>query len=360
MGTFFGIQTKSASKTSMRVATIYAVIGALWILLSDKVLLFLIGDPGKITRLQTIKGWLFVFASAGIIEWITRRNIVNLRRHDERLREIAQGISVATGDAFFSSLTKHIRNALEADCVIIAEIAKKEDADLSILAAEVSGEADYQCILLASPCMRVLKERRVISIQSGAQQLFPKHECLKKLKVESFIGIPLINASGELLGIMAVVCSEAIKEPEIAEEILPVFAIRAAVEIDRKNADAVLRENEAILAVIFNEAFQLMGLLKPDGTVLKINRRASEFIKSLESEVIGKAFWQTPWWSHSQEEQERLRQAIEAASGGKFIRYEATHKAADGTLVRIDFSLKPIKDAMGNVILLVPEGREID
>jgi sigma-B regulation protein RsbU (phosphoserine phosphatase) len=102
-----------------------------------------------------------------------------------------------------------------------------------------------------------------------------------------------------------------------------------------------------------------MGLLKPDGTVIKINPTAYGVIKGKESGVIGKLFWETPWWSHSPEQQERLRQAVKAAAQGEFVRFEATHPASDGKLVYVDFSLKPVKDEKGNVVLLVPEGRDI-
>jgi hypothetical protein len=44
---------------------------------------------------------------------------------------------------------------------------------------------------------------------------------------------------------------------------------------------------------------------------------------------------------------------------GEFIRFEATHIAADGTLHDFDFSLKPVMDDAGKVVLLIPEGRDI-
>jgi len=123
--------------------------------------------------------------------------------------------------------------------------------------------------------------------------------------------------------------------------------------------DEAFRQSYALLSVVFDEAFQLMGLLKPDGTLIKINKTAYRSIGGKESEVIGKPFWDTPWWAHSREEQERLRKAIKAAAQGEFIRFETTHTTHDGRLTYIDFSLKPVKDEKGNVVLIVPEGRDI-
>lgn len=128
---------------------------------------------------------------------------------------------------------------------------------------------------------------------------------------------------------------------------------------ERAQEEEALRESDALLRVVFDQAFQLMGLLKPDGTLIKINRPAYRSINGKESEVLGKPFWETPWWTHSPEQQERLREGIKAAAQGEFVRFEATHPTPDGKLIYVDFSLKPVKDEEGNVVLLVPEGRDI-
>ncbi|MBE9534172.1 MAG: PAS domain S-box protein [Proteobacteria bacterium] len=128
---------------------------------------------------------------------------------------------------------------------------------------------------------------------------------------------------------------------------------------DRKLAEEALQESEALLSVIFNESTQLMGLMKPDGTLIKLNRTADESIKTDISQELYKPFWETSYWSHSLKEQNRLREAISRAAQGEFIRYEATHPTPEGGLMYVDFSLQPVKDDTGKVVLLVPEGRDI-
>ena len=128
---------------------------------------------------------------------------------------------------------------------------------------------------------------------------------------------------------------------------------------ERKLAEESLRESYALLRVIFEQSTLLLGLLKPDGTILKANPTALGFIKGREAEAVGKLFWETPWWSHSPEQQERLRDAVRAAAQGEFIRFETSHVTPEGKPYYLDFSLKPVMDEKGNVILLVPEGRDI-
>jgi len=358
---FFGITTASARKASLKVALIYLLLSSLWILLSDKILLHFVEDPRDITYLQTLKGWIFVLASATLIACLTNRNIKMLRRHDERLREIAQGISVATGEAFFNSLTKHLAQALNVDCAVIFELPAPDSVTIRTLSASVGGRTvgSIEFTIAGSPWEKVLREQKMVSLPKGVKQDFPNHRLMQELEVESLIGIPLISSSGSFQGLMGVMSSKPLEDREMAEEILPVFAIRAAVELERKRSEEALRENEALLRVIFDQAIHLMGLLKPDGTLIKINRTASDFIEARDSEVIGKPFWETPWWTHSPEQQERLRKAIKAAAQGEFISFQANHKTMDGKLIYVNFSLKPVKDEKGRVVLIVPEGIDI-
>lgn len=125
------------------------------------------------------------------------------------------------------------------------------------------------------------------------------------------------------------------------------------------NANQELHESSRRFRAIFNSTFQFTGLLSTDGMLIEVNQSALEFIGVPGSQVLGRPFWNTPWWSHSTEEQQRLREAIESAARGEFIRFETTHRSCEGQLAAIDFSVKPICDENRTVVLLVAEGREI-
>ena len=128
---------------------------------------------------------------------------------------------------------------------------------------------------------------------------------------------------------------------------------------ERKRADAALRESETRFRAIFDQTFQFIGLMKTDGTLIEANRSSLQFAGIREQDVLGKLFWDTPWWTHSPDLQNRLREAVRQAAGGTMIRFEATHPHPTGELAHVDFSLKPVRDEHGNVILLIPEGRDI-
>ena len=124
-------------------------------------------------------------------------------------------------------------------------------------------------------------------------------------------------------------------------------------------ANARLADSEARYRGIFNASFQFIGLLAPDGTLLEANETALGFAGIGVAEVVGRPFWETPWWRDDPAAQQQLRQAIARAAAGEFVRYDVTVRGAGSGTATIAFSLKPVRNDAGEVVLLVPEGRDI-
>ena len=74
--------------TALEIALIYAALGILWILFSDRLVIALVDDPSRVAQLQTYKGWLFVLASAAVIYALVRRRVANLREAEARLATV--------------------------------------------------------------------------------------------------------------------------------------------------------------------------------------------------------------------------------------------------------------------------------
>ncbi len=127
----------------------------------------------------------------------------------------------------------------------------------------------------------------------------------------------------------------------------------------RKAAEAALREREERLRAIFDQEFQLVGLLDAAGTLLETNSASLELIGRTREEVVGHFYPDTPWWSSSAESRERLIEAIPRVLAGEFQRFEVEHTDRNGVVHVIDFSLKPVFDPEGRVVHMIPEGRDI-
>jgi len=127
-----------------------------------------------------------------------------------------------------------------------------------------------------------------------------------------------------------------------------------------KATNKELRENEQKFRAIFEQTHQLIGIITIDGILLEVNKTALLLSGVQKETVIGQPFWEAPWWNHSKALQAQLKTAIIDAANGKVIQFEATHpNPITGELIFIDFSIRPLKNDLGSVLMLIPEGRDI-
>jgi PAS domain S-box-containing protein len=210
-------------------------------------------------------------------------------------------------------------------------------------------------------------------------------DLLVRTRSRSMICAPLVTF-GRLYGVLTWThpdpYSPTAAERAAIRAIAEVFAIgiakteardaRASAEIDapyahlvravaqRHHLEALLRDRETRLRAIFDHSMEFIGLLSTDGILLEANQASLDFAGVERAAVIGRPFWEGPWWSESAEIQEQLRGAIKRAErGGEFVRDEVRHVSAQGVAITADFSLSPVRDETGSVVLIVAEGRDI-
>lgn len=78
-----------------------------------------------------------------------------------------------------------------------------------------------------------------------------------------------------------------------------------------------------------------------------------------KDDVIGKYFPDTPWWSHSKEEREKIIKAFKRARMGVSTRLETSIKSASGDVIPIIFNCQPVMDRKGKVKFITAEGKII-
>jgi PAS domain S-box-containing protein len=131
-------------------------------------------------------------------------------------------------------------------------------------------------------------------------------------------------------------------------------------DIDEAKRNQMAREeSERKFKGIFDSTFSFIGFLNPDGVLLDANQTALGMAALSPEDVIGKPFWDCYWWQISAEAQRQLKQNVLRAAEGHEVTYEVEVWIANETPVTILFSLRPIFDAQGHVIFIVPEGRPI-
>lgn len=102
MSNIKSLMTTRHRNIPFRISLIYAFFSALWIIFSDRILLFLIDDVNLMTMIQTLKGWLFILITTLLIFNLLRREIVKVKKLEEQLIQNEKMISIshlATGMA---------------------------------------------------------------------------------------------------------------------------------------------------------------------------------------------------------------------------------------------------------------------
>jgi len=127
----------------------------------------------------------------------------------------------------------------------------------------------------------------------------------------------------------------------------------------RKQAQLDLVASEQRFRAVFNQTFQLVGLLSPTGDVLLINQTALDFTGTDPLTISGKPLWDLPWWGSSNDGGESLQYAVQQAANGDTFRSVYPIISSDGEIATMDITIKPMQDDLGNPVLLIIEARDI-
>ncbi|NJN49024.1 MAG: GAF domain-containing protein [Alkalinema sp. RL_2_19] len=113
---------------------------------------------------------------------------------------------------------------------------------------EVTGRAETIATLLdgqfqetvkdtfrGTPCEQVLRSGGMCCFANNLQQRFPDDHHLREWGAQSYLGIPLVNTANEQIGLIAVLGRSPLTNLEFAQEILRIFAVRVAAELERQS-----------------------------------------------------------------------------------------------------------------------------
>jgi PAS domain S-box-containing protein len=129
---------------------------------------------------------------------------------------------------------------------------------------------------------------------------------------------------------------------------------------DLKRAEQAARASEIRFRTVFNQQFQFMAILSPEGVVRACNETFFAATGVGREAVLGQYFWDTPWWKSLPEEQRWWQAAVESAvTSGQAITGEVALANADGSMCQAEFAVSGVRDEAGRVMDVIAEGRDI-
>lgn len=219
---------------------------------------------------------------------LIHEDVARRQRLEESIRNIAAGVSAATGEKFFRDLVTHLAQLFGADYAFVGLLDENQPNAVctEVVYAHGTIAPNMKYSLDGTPCANVVGHQ-TCAYPRGVQQLFPDDKLLLEMGGEAYIGTPLFDDQDRPLGLLVVVHTEPLDHVDQAQEILEIFAARTAAEIRRLRAERKLRASEQRLAALLDIAPGAIISMDDQQNIVVFNREAQHIFGYSAQEVLG-------------------------------------------------------------------------
>ncbi|MFH0781726.1 MAG: PocR ligand-binding domain-containing protein [Pseudomonadota bacterium] len=199
-------------------------------------------------RLRLENGdWKWALVRGKVVEWDkdgralritgTLTDIDNRKKFEETQMFLLRCDRSASNEDFFMVLARFLANLLPMDFVCIDKL---EGDKLSARTVAIYHDGEFKdnvsYTLQDTPCGNAIGET-ICSYSHDVRHLFPKDAVLQEMGAESYVGTTLWDSHGKEIGLIAVISRKALETTEHIEAVLKLVAMRAASELERREAE---------------------------------------------------------------------------------------------------------------------------
>ncbi|WP_016874029.1 PAS domain S-box protein [Chlorogloeopsis fritschii] len=218
-------------------------------------------------------------------------DISDRKQREVALSLIVEGTAAKTGDEFFSSCVRYLAQILQVHHAIVTECIDETKTRARTLAVwlDKQSQENFEYEICGTPCAQVL-QGNLCYYPQGVQALFPSDADLVTVGAESYLGVPLINASGKILGHLAVIDNKPMVDDPGRELILRIFAARAGAELERKRAEQALQKSELKFRTMVENASDIISLMTLEGKITYVSPNMTGIMGYSVAELEEKSF----------------------------------------------------------------------
>ena len=159
---------------------------------------------------------------------------------------------------------------------------------------------------------------------------------------------PRFDEDGRIIGYIGVATdTTAAKEAE--------RDLQAQVE----EQTAELKASEARFRAIFDTVMEIVVLLKPDGTVVEVNKTPASWRDDNPREAIGLPLWEAPTVRTYPQHVGALKEGVARAARGEVFQAEVLMEREGVPTSVLDVSIQPVRTGGGEIDFLLFEARDI-
>ncbi|MDX1639504.1 MAG: sigma 54-interacting transcriptional regulator, partial [Balneolaceae bacterium] len=203
------------------------------------------------------------------------------------LRSILEGTAAHTGKSFFRALVRELATALHTKGAWVTEYLE-EKRRLRALAFWMSDHfvEEYEYAIRGTPCETVVQEQQFFHIPENIIELFPEDPDLEPFEAVSYLGAPLLDLDGSVLGHLAVQDIRPMPKNARNQALFRIFADRAASELRRIRAEQQLQEREEQLSRLVDSAMDAIIEIDPKLTIIQANNAAIQLLEEGERQKM--------------------------------------------------------------------------
>ena len=207
---------------------------------------------------------------------------------EQALRLVVEGTMSETGTEFFRALVKNLAAVMGTAGAWIAEYVPERNS-LKSCAAWLNGEflEDYEQAVANTPCEAVFTERKLVLYTDRIVELFPGEPDLKEIGAVSYMGVPLFDPAGEIMGHLAVVDTKPMPAEPRMISMFEIFAARAAAECRRLKSEQRVRDHEEELSALLESAMDAVVVLDAGCVMHRVNPAAEKLFGCTAEDLLG-------------------------------------------------------------------------
>ncbi|MGB2741323.1 MAG: HAMP domain-containing sensor histidine kinase [Cognaticolwellia sp.] len=163
-----------------------------------------------------------------------------MRTLEQQLPDIIKSLSSTYGNAFFNELTLQLNKFIDADYTFIARLdAEKNTSKTISLVAKGQLADNFEYSLASTPCADIGDDSVCIFPQDICS-LYPDDQLLIDMNIQGYVGVPLHNSIGDVMGIIVALHENKIVNQHVIVTVFELFAGRISAEIERTEKEAEL------------------------------------------------------------------------------------------------------------------------
>lgn len=220
-----------------------------------------------------------------IINNILRTELDQKAKISKSLESLLLSNNIETEQEFFTRTVKNLAETFETEYAFFGLFKDNNLTEIETQYVWANNQMadNFSYCLAGTPCQDVF-DCKLQYVLANAWQLYPDDVLLKQMDIESYLGAPLVDISGEILGIVAVMSTQNMPKMSSLVPIIGLYANR----ITSKLVSAPKEKQLQLADRVFNYSDEGIVITDPQAFIIKINPAFTRITGFSSEDAVGK------------------------------------------------------------------------